>query len=152
MRVEAHQRSNGSADPGGRLYIIKTLRSMAVVTAFVLFLLVSYGQWWAIAPVLAGAALAVVLLAGLDGFVRWLFTPERLRGRFAAGKAGAGGMPLLAFAAVKYPLVALLLWGLVRAWDIKRLMAFVGGFILLHLVIVSRALGRLVTGDKVDTV
>jgi hypothetical protein len=124
---------------------------MAVVTAFALFLLVSYGQWWALAPVLAGAALAVVLLAGLDWFVRWLFTPERLRGRSGGAKAGAG-MPLVVFAAVKYPLVALLLWALVRAWDTKRLMAFVGGVMLLHLVIVSRALGRLVTGDKVDTV
>ena len=91
-------------------------------------------------------------LAGLDWFVRWLFTPERLHARFPDGKVKSGGMPLFAFAAVKYPLVALLLWALVRVWDTRSLVAFIGGFMLLHLVIVSRALGRLLTGDKVDTV
>jgi hypothetical protein len=148
--AEANPQSvpGSNSDPGGRLYILKTLRTTAVVAVFVLFMLTAYGQWWALLPVLTGVALAVTLLAGLDGFVRWLFTPERLRR--SGGKAG--GWPLIAFAMIKYPLVALLLWALTRAWDTRRLIAFIGGFMLLQLVIVSRALGRLLTGDKVDTV
>jgi len=143
--------ANGSDDPSSRVYVLKTLRSAAVVTAFVLFMLTAYGQWWAILPVLTGMALAITLLVGMDWFIRRLFAPERVR-REDGGKAIKGGAALVAFGAIKYPLVALLIWALVHLWDTRRIIAFVGGFMLLHLVMVSRALGRLLIVDKIDTV
>jgi hypothetical protein len=104
-------------------------------------MLASYGQFWALAPALAGAALALVLLRGMERFVRGVFTPER-----AAGPKNSGGRgsrrALLLFALVKYPLVALLIWAAVRFWDGAQVMALAGGFVLIHAVIGLRAMGR----------
>lgn len=129
-----------------KTYIVRTLRSTAVVTAFVVFMLASYRQTWAIAPLLIGVMLAVVLLVGMERFVRTIFSPAAV---LAARKKGRDRRwALLGFALVKYPLVALLIGAIVRAWasEPRRIMAFVGGFILLQVVIGLRAAGRALTG------
>jgi hypothetical protein len=50
---------------------------------------------------------------------------------------------LMGFALIKYPLVAVLIWALTRAWNLRAIMAFTGGFVLIHLVIALRAIGRI---------
>jgi hypothetical protein len=101
----------------------------------------------------------------MDWFIRKAFTPERAwaakrkmqqkqrlqkaktdNGRVAAEKkirGNAAGAMLLGFALIKYPLVAVLIWALTRAWNLRAIMAFTGGFVLIHLVIALRAIGRI---------
>ena len=151
------------------MWVPATLKSGAVVTGFVLVTLAAYGQSWSLVPVLVGAALACVLLRTMDWFIRRAFTPERawavklklqkqqiLKKRQqvskSAGASGAtekktwgnaAGTVLMGFALIKYPLVAVLIWALVHAFDLRAIMAFTGGFVLIHLVIALRALGRI---------
>lgn len=126
-------------------YVFKTLRSVAFVTAFIVFALASYGQWWAIGPFLGGVALGSGLLFGMDHFIRSAFTPEKAREAKRTGK-NASGSALVIFTLVKYPLVALLLWAATRIWDLQQLMVFAGGFMLIQAVIALRAVGGHLTG------
>lgn len=123
-------------------FIARTYRSAAFVTGFVLFVLASYGQFWALLPVAAGAALGMVLLRFLEVTVRRTFTRERAADARKNRKGSGPGRALLGFALVKYPLVALLIWAVVRVWDAREVMAFTAGFILLQMVIGLRAMGR----------
>ena len=125
-------------------YFQKTLRTLGYVTLIILGALLNAGVYWAVPPFLAGVALAVVLLLGWNGFIRSL-VPER----GAVGEMAARWRKrFLTFALLKYPLVALLIWWLTRLWDARSLMVFVGGFLLLHAVIVLRTLGRMLTEEK----
>ena len=123
-------------------FVRRTYRSALWVSAFVLFVLASYGQFWALLPVAAGMGLGLALLRTLEWLVRGLFTPERAREarRNAAKKGGPKGALVMA-ALVKYPLVALVLWAVTRFWDPREILAFVGGFVLLQAVIVLRGVG-----------
>jgi hypothetical protein len=156
---------NTSAEQEGRLWVPATLKSAAVVTGFVLVTLAAYGQFSSVVPVLAGALLGGVLLGAMDWFIRRAFTPERAwaaqrkmqqRQRLLKAKTdnptvvaekkirgNAAGAMLLGFALIKYPLVAVLIWALTRAWNLRAIMAFTGGFVLIHLVIALRAVGRI---------
>lgn len=134
--------SDGSSEDDLQI-VSKTLRSAAMVTALVIVLLLSYGQTWAAVPVLCGALLGMALLAGMDRVVRRVFTPEKVRD--AAEKKGRRGGPkgaMLAFALIKYLLVAVLIYAVTHAWDLRAVMAFTGGYVLIHLVIGLRAMGR----------
>ncbi|MDX1931513.1 MAG: hypothetical protein SFU56_02795 [Capsulimonadales bacterium] len=138
-----------SGDPAGSEYIGRTLRSALVVVAFVLAITASYGQVWAILPYLGGFALAAVLLAGMERFIRAVIRPDWLGTEIGAEakerRRQVGTLWFLGFALIKYPLVALLLWWLVRVWDTRQLMVFAGGFLTLHLVMGLRAMGRVLT-------
>ena len=122
-------------------FVRRTYRSAACVTGFVLFMLASYGQFWAVVPFAGGVLLGGVLLYAMDRMVRALFTPARAR---VVKKTRKGGpeRALLGFALVKYPLVALLIWAVTRFWSQPEVMAFAGGFILFHTVIGLRGVGR----------
>ena len=166
MRAAGYQ--NASAEQNGKNWVPATLKSAAVVTVFVLFMLASYGQMWSLLPVIGGALLAAGLLGVMDWFIRRAFTPERAwaakrklqqknaemrRDRLKSSQEGgvsekktrgsAEGATLLLFALIKYPLVAVLIWALTRALDLRAIMAFTGGFVLIHLVIALRAVGRI---------
>ena len=156
---------NTSAEAEGKLWVPATLKSSAVVTGFVVITLAAYGQMTSVLPVMAGALLAGGLLAAMDWFIRRAFTPERAwaakrkmqqqkrRENSKPDRAGeptekkirgnAAGAMLLGFALIKYPLVAVLIWALTRAWNLRAIMAFTGGFVLIHLVIALRAIGRI---------
>ncbi|MBC8103757.1 MAG: hypothetical protein H7Z41_14375 [Cytophagales bacterium] len=157
------------AEREGQQWVPATLKSGAVVTGLVTTLLAAYGLNWSIGPILGGAALAGGLIGAMGWFVRRAFTPERAweakrrmqrerrqekRGeRREAAPAGEGGQKktqrnragamLLGFALIKYPLVAVLIWAVTRAWDLRGVIAFAGGFVLIHLVIALRAVGRI---------
>ena len=123
-------------------FVRRTYRSAAIVTAFVLFTLASYGQFWALLPVFAGAALGVALLFLMELFVMRLFTPERAQQAKKKAPAKGTNRAIIGFALVKYPLVAFLIWTAVHFWETRQVMAFAGGFILLHIVIALRAIGK----------
>lgn len=127
-------------------FLRRTYRSVAFVTAFVLFLLASYGQFWALLPLLAGALFGTLLLYGMQVFVRGAFTPERAREARVRGPRRS----LLGLALVKYPLIALALWAATRVWGDREIAAFAGGFTLIPTVIGLRAMGRALTdrGNK----
>lgn len=130
------------AGSDGDQYVGRVLRAAFWVSAVVAFLLIGYGQWWAVGPLLGGVALGIVLLKVLDVFVRRVFRPELWeKNRRAVQRQTA----FLLFALVKYPLVATLIWWIVRYWEPRAVMAFAGGFILLQAVIGLRAVGRLLT-------
>ena len=140
---------NGDVD---RQYVVRTVRSAGMVATFAVMILLSYGQGWAVPPYLIGFALSVVLLVLMDGFIRNIFSPERLgQGGGEAGRERRkqfGLVWFVAFALVKYPLVALLFYFLVRAWDIRYIMAMTVGFLTLHLVMGMRAMGRALTEGR----
>lgn len=123
-------------------FIRRTYRSVAYVTAFTLFVLASYGQFWALAPVLAGVLLGTGLLRAWEVFVRRAFTPERAAEARENPKRRSAGRTILGFALVKYPLVALVLWAAARFWEQRQVMAFAGGVTLIYGVIALRAAGR----------
>ena len=100
-------------------YVRSTIRSTGWVAGFVVFVLAGYGQWWAIAPFVAGVGLAVVLLDGWRRFVVGALTPSTAR---APGQKSSQSVlrlqwRFLFLALVKYPLVAVFLWALVRPED-----------------------------------
>lgn len=152
-------------DSNGVGWVPATLRSASIVTGFVLVVLAAYGQNWALLPLAVGAGLSAALLAAMNLVIRRLFRPENAaqfspRNRAEeqipppknASDNGSGKKKtrknhykpiLIGFALIKYPLVAALIWSLTRVWDSRSLMVFAGGFVLVHLVIALRAIGRI---------
>ncbi len=123
-------------------YLEKTLKWLGYLTLTAVVMLYQWGWHWAIVPLLAGVGLAVVLLLGWSGFVRSLAAS---RGPVGSAMTMKARMRFLGFALIKYPLVGALIWWLTRIWSANQLAAFVCGFLLLHVVIVTRAIGRLLT-------
>jgi hypothetical protein len=123
-------------------YIEKTLKWVGYLALLTVALLYQWGLHWAIVPTLAGVGLAVVLLLGWSGFVRSL---AAARGSAGSAMTMRARLRFLGFALIKYPLVGVLIWWLTRIWTANQLAAFVGGFLLLHVVLVARAVGSLLT-------
>lgn len=127
-------------------YVRKTLRAAAILAICSVVVAANFGLTWAIVPLLSGLALGVVLLVGW-----WVIS-----GAIVAGARRSGSLEeksrekrrvrvlILLFALVKYPMVAALIWWLTRVWAARELSAFLLGFLLLHLVIASRAVGKLI--------
>jgi hypothetical protein len=135
-------------------FLRRTYRSALIVTAFVLLTLTAYGLYWALWPLIGGAGLSLSLLVAGEAVVRRVFTPERAmaerKGRRSGGGARAASGLLLGLALVKYPLVALLVWMVVRWSEMRQVMVFAGGFALIHMVIGLRALSRHLVVDRMQ--
>lgn len=131
-------------------FLRRTYRSVAVVTAIVLFFLASYGLFWALMPFIVGAGLGIGLLYAMERFVRATFSPERV----APGNKNLSGtrpkLSLLLFALVKYPLVAVLIWAIARGWQTREVAVFTGGFVLVHFVLFLRGVGSYITENRSD--
>ena len=132
-----------------RDYLRKTLRATGILAACASMCLANFGISWAIVPLLAGLALAVVLLLGWWGFIRSLVQAAQQAVGASTGEKSRRKMRttllFLGFALVKYPLVGALIWWLTRVWSTRELAAFVIGFLLLHAAIALRAVGKLLT-------
>lgn len=133
-------------------FVRRTYRSALFVAGFLLFLLASFGQFWALLPVFAGSLLGIGLLYGMEWFVRRTFTADRAakvrpyaKDAKKNLKTSGAGRALFAFALVKYPLVAVLLWVLTRTGTTRDVLAFTGGFILIQFVIALRGIGCYLT-------
>lgn len=136
--------------PGGD-FVRRTYKTTAVVAAFVLFVLASYNQFWALAPVAGGVLLGLALLRVLEWGVRRAFTPERAREARRGTGLGKPKAALVVAALVKYPVVAGLLWTVTRFWSAREVMAFAGGFVLVQTVIALRGMGRFLVERLADT-
>jgi hypothetical protein len=132
-----------------REYVHKTLRAAGILATCSALCLANFGLLWALVPLLAGLALAVVLLLGWWGFIRSLvLAAKNAVGTSVAEKSRRKMRTtalFLLFALVKYPLVAALIWWLTRVWSTRELAAFVIGFLLLHAAIALRAVGKVLT-------
>lgn len=126
-------------------YLRRTLRATGWMALFVATLLLHLSQYWAIVPVLAGVALAVVLLLGWIGLARSL---RVMRGSPPGVDLARAKRNFLGFALMKYPIVAVLIWRLVHAWSDRELMAFAAGYLLLQAVIFLRAVGKMLTENR----
>lgn len=130
-------------------YVRKTLRAAAILATCSALCLANFGLLWSIVPLLAGLALAVVLLLGWWGFIRALVQAAKNAVGTSAAEKSRRKMRttalFLLFALVKYPLVGALIWWLTRVWHTRELAAFVIGFLLLHAAIALRAVGKLLT-------
>ncbi len=125
-------------------FLRHTLRTASVVGGIVVLVLASAGLFWAIDPYLFGLGLSAVLLWAWERFVRALLNPEAIRQ--GKDKGASRRWSIVAFSLIKYPLVALLLYMAVRHWrgDSRHALAFLGGFLTIHIVIGLRAVGRAV--------
>lgn len=142
--------SPDNADDNSANFVRRTYRSTIFVALFVVFVLASYGQFWALLPVAGGVLLGLVLLRALEWSIRGAFTPERARDAKRSGKARPKAA-LIGAALIKYPVVAGLIFLATRFWNEREIMAFAGGFILLQLVIALRGMGQFVVDRLNDT-
>jgi hypothetical protein len=132
-------------------FVTRTYRVTLFVAVFVLFVLASYNQFWALAPVGGGVLLGLVLLRALEWAVRGVFTPERAREARRSKRLPKPKSTLIVAALVKYPLVAALLWAVTRVGDERTVVAFAGGFVLVQTVIALRGMGRFLVERLAET-
>ena len=125
--------------PGPAQWLLATLRATGWLAITIVFLLCGWNQWWAIVPFVGGLTLAVCLVVALSILVpRTLRPPDSEKKRRGPSPKTA----ILAFALVKYPMVATIIWWIVRTWETRAVVAFAGGFICLQLVMAARAIGK----------
>lgn len=125
--------------PDPAQWLLGTLRSTGWLAITIVFLLCGWTQWWALGPFAAGLALATLLLVSLATAVPRIIRPP------SDEKNRQGPAPktaILGFALVKYPMVATIIWWIVRTWEMRAVVAFAGGFVCLQLVIAARAIGK----------
>jgi len=116
-----------------------TLRSTAWLATTIACLLVGWNHSWAIAPFVVGLALGIALLLSHAWAIpRVIVVPDATKNRPPRSPKTA----ILTIALVKYPLVATLVWWIVRHWEPRAVAAFAGGFICLQAVIGLRAIGK----------
>jgi hypothetical protein len=88
------------------------------------------GKLWFAVNVTLGTALGSAVLLTFDLVIRRSFLPGVKR----------PGRALVRLALLKYPLIVIILYWMVR-WDEFRPFAFCGGFVLVHLAILGTAVG-----------
>jgi hypothetical protein len=125
-----------------RVYVTHTLRATAPLALVTVGLCWRFGQTWAIPPFLTGLAMAVVLFVGWYIFIRQNITPQAVKKNNGIRERK---VVLFLFALIKYPLVATLLWFVVHNGETRDVMVFVGGFLFLQMVMVLRAIGKMLT-------
>ena len=115
-------------------------RPVAITTAIIGFVIVNillgYRLGWAVWPFVTGVVLAESLWVGNSVIIRKYLSPQKITESNAQKRA------LFVFALVKYPLVAVCIWALVRSADTRQLMSFVAGYLLLQVMVVLRMIGQ----------
>jgi hypothetical protein len=130
-----------------RVYVLHTLRATAVLAIIAIGLCWRYAQIWAILPFLTGLAMAIILFAGWYLVISQNVTPKALKKN--NGMQGRK-VVLFLFALIKYPLVTVLLWFVVHNGGTREVLVFIGGFLFLQMVMVLRAVGKMLT-EKIKT-
>lgn len=110
--------------------IHKVYRSVAITWATAMIWALGLGRPWIALSITLGMALSTAVLAGFDWVVHRAFVPD----------ARSAGRALFKFSLLKYPLIGVGLYWLVR-WDRVSLFAFCGGIALVHLAIIARMMG-----------
>lgn len=131
-------------------FLQRTYPSSAFLAGFAALYVWSHGWAWAALPLLMGAALGVALLYVAEANVRQIFTAGT--GSNAAKKSRIRRV-LLGVGLIKYGLVAVAAWAMVRYGSLAEVGAFAGGFSLVQIGIAFRVLSRcLVAGWNRDAV
>lgn len=114
-------------------FIKRVYKTSAYVWGFVALVLLSFGQWWAIAGWSWGSILSAGTLWSLQYIIRRAFVPENIKAKTQLGK-----FSILKIAAV-IPIL------LVAVWACKHstafIFAFFAGVLLTQTVIVLKVLG-----------
>jgi integral membrane sensor domain MASE1 len=132
-------------------YTVQTLRATAIVSLLAAFVLYSKQMGWAVMPMLLGSAMGMLLLIAWGVFIPRFLGPtegsveESVKGNEKKIENLRLKRLLFLFALIKYPLVGVLLFFVARRMTILEVAAFVGGYLILHLVILLRALGKHLT-------
>jgi hypothetical protein len=116
---------------GEQEFIKKSYRSVALAWIIAMSWCIAFQKPWIALNITFGTALGTALLITYDRVIRAAFVP---------GKTGAK-RALLKLALVKYPLIGIILYCLVR-WDRFHFLAFCGGIILVHFAIVAKLASR----------
>jgi len=118
-------------------------RPVAITTAVIGFVitnvLVGYKVDWAVWPFVTGVVLAEALWLGNSLIIRKYLISQKINESNTQKRA------LSVFALVKYPLVAVCIWSLVRLGNTYQLMSFVAGYLVLQIVVVIRMVGQAAT-------
>jgi hypothetical protein len=110
--------------------IRKIYRSVALTWAIAMIWALGLGKPWIALSITLGMVLGTAVLAGFDWLVR----------RSLGGNGKSAGRALLKFGLMKYPLICLALYWLVR-WSKVSLLAFCGGMALVHFAIIAKMAG-----------
>ena len=111
-------------------FISKIYRSTVLAWALAMLWALVLGKPWIALSITLGTMVGTALLLTLDYTVRRAFVPE----------AKSPRRSLLIVALVKYPLIGLLLYVLVR-WNRVSIPAFCGGIVLVHFAILAKLAG-----------
>ena len=122
---------------GEQELIKKTYRSVALAWIIAMSWCIAFQKPWIALNITFGTALGTALLVTYDRVIRAAFVP---------GKTGAK-RALVKLALVKYPLIGIILYWLVR-WDRFHFLAFCGGIILVHFAIVAKLAGIRLMGKE----
>ena len=106
----------------------------AILGFVIVNFLVGYKQGWAVGAFSVGLVLGIGLWYVNCLFVRAYLVPQKSSTKPPKKRA------MTLFALVKSPLVAVIIWALVRLGETKHLIAFVGGYLILQVVVVIRSM------------
>lgn len=129
-------------------FLRRTYRSSCILVGFIILYIWAHGFTWAVLPMFLGAAISLGLLYINEVGFGSLIAP------FASDAEGASAKEkkwllsrrlgkLSWIVLVKYVLVAVVVWLLMRQWTLPQVAAFAGGFCLVHINIVLRVISRL---------
>lgn len=110
--------------------IRKSYRSVLIAWVTAMSWCIALQKPWIGLSITLGTLLGTAILASFDFIVRKAFVPGANRPNKA----------LIKMALLKYPVVAFMLYWLVR-WDKINLLAFCGGIVLVHFAMLSKVIG-----------
>ena len=115
---------------GKQEFIKKSYRSITLAWIIAMSWCIAFQKPWIALNITLGTALGTAVLVTYDWVIRAAFVPGKTRPKRA----------LVKLALVKYPLIGIILYWLVR-WDRFHFLAFCGGIILVHFAIVAKLAG-----------
>jgi len=121
----------------GEDLIAKSYRSIALAWIIAVSWCIALCKPWIALSITVGAALGMAVLLTFDLVVRRAFVPGAAR----------PGRALLKLALLKYPLIGIILYWLVR-WNRFDPLAFCGGIVLVHFAVLVKAMGIRFVGNR----
>lgn len=122
-------------------FIKKVYKSSAIAWGIAMFWTLAFGKPWIALSITMGTAVALAGLASFEKVVRTAFKPGAKQPKKA----------LIRLAFIKYPLLGILLYAIVR-WNKINLLAFCGGIVLVHIAMLAKMAGiRLVEKMNADS-
>ena len=114
----------------GEDLIAKSYRSIALAWIIAASWCIALRKPWIGLSITLGAALGTAVLLTFELVVRRAFVPG----------AAKPGRALVKLALLKYPLIGIILYWLVR-WNRFDALAFCGGIVLVHIAVLAKAMG-----------